>query len=84
MFKITLNGKTIVGNNSVKQDSLVCREWLNYLNNDNIVPEVPSIEYFDNENIRDYVFKGYVSVYEVDIDKNIVFVFSFIKYRDSL
>ena len=22
--------------------------------------------YFDNENIRDYVFKGYVSVYEVD------------------
>ncbi|MBO9585452.1 MAG: type II toxin-antitoxin system RelE/ParE family toxin [Flavobacterium sp.] len=39
--------------------------------------------YFDNENIRDYVFKGYVSVYEVDIDKNIVFVFSFIKYRDS-
>ncbi|KAF2340607.1 type II toxin-antitoxin system RelE/ParE family toxin [Flavobacterium tistrianum] len=40
--------------------------------------------YFDNENIRDYVFKGYVSVYEVDIDKNIVFVFSFIKYKNSL
>ncbi|CAC9976587.1 MULTISPECIES: type II toxin-antitoxin system RelE/ParE family toxin [Flavobacterium] len=41
-------------------------------------------KYFDNENIRDYVFKGYVSVYEVDIEKNIVLVFSFIKYKDSL
>ncbi|KAF2081654.1 type II toxin-antitoxin system RelE/ParE family toxin [Flavobacterium sharifuzzamanii] len=40
--------------------------------------------YFDNENIRDYVFKGYISVYEVDVDKNIIFVFSFIKYKDSL
>ena len=45
--------KTIVGNNSNKQDSLVCREWLNYLNNDNIVPEVPmSIKYFNNEDIH--------------------------------
>ena len=26
-------------------------------------------QYFDNENIRDYVFKGYVSVYEVDIEE---------------
>ncbi|MDQ6529280.1 type II toxin-antitoxin system RelE/ParE family toxin [Flavobacterium sp. LHD-85] len=40
--------------------------------------------YFDDENIRDYVFKGYVSVYEVDTDKNIVFIFGFIKYKDSL
>ena len=40
--------------------------------------------YFDNENIRDYVFKGYVSVYEVDIEKNIVFVFGFIKYKNAL
>ncbi|WP_294964166.1 type II toxin-antitoxin system RelE/ParE family toxin [uncultured Flavobacterium sp.] len=40
--------------------------------------------YFDNENIRDYVFKGYVSVYEINIEKNIVFIFGFIKYRDSL
>ena len=45
--------KTIVGNNSNKQDSLVCREWLNYLNNDNIVPEVPiSMKYFNNEDIH--------------------------------
>jgi plasmid stabilization system protein ParE len=40
--------------------------------------------YFDNENIRDYVFKGYVSVYEVDVEQNIVSVFGFIKYKDSL
>lgn len=40
--------------------------------------------YFNNENIRDYVFKGYVYVYEVDIEKNIVVVFSFVKYKDSL
>ena len=40
--------------------------------------------YFDNENIRDYVFKGYVVVYEIDIEKNIVSVFGFIKYKDSL
>ncbi|MET3027868.1 type II toxin-antitoxin system RelE/ParE family toxin [Flavobacterium sp. UW10123] len=41
-------------------------------------------KYFDDENIRDYVFKGYVSVYEVDAEKNIVFVFGFIKYKESL
>ena len=40
--------------------------------------------YFENENIRDYVFKGYVVVYEVDIERKIVFVFGFIKYKDSL
>lgn len=40
--------------------------------------------YFDDENIRDYVFKGYVSIYEVDIEEQIVFVFAFIKYKDSL
>ena len=40
--------------------------------------------YFDSEYIRDYIFKGYISVYEVDIEKNIVSVFAYIKYRDSL
>lgn len=40
--------------------------------------------YFENENIRDYVFKGYVVVYEMDIEMNIVSVFGFIKYKDSL
>jgi mRNA-degrading endonuclease RelE of RelBE toxin-antitoxin system len=40
--------------------------------------------YFDNENIRDYVFKGYVSVYEVDNEQQVVSVFGFIKHQDSL
>ena len=40
--------------------------------------------YFDNENIRDYVFKGYVSVYEVDNEQQVISVFGFIKYKDSL
>jgi mRNA-degrading endonuclease RelE of RelBE toxin-antitoxin system len=40
--------------------------------------------YIENENIRDYVFKGYVVVYEVDMKKNIVSVFGFIKYKKSL
>lgn len=40
--------------------------------------------YFENENIRDYVFKGYVAVYEVNVEQKIVSVFGFIKYKDSL
>jgi len=40
--------------------------------------------YFDDENIRDHVFKGYTSVYEIDVMQNTVFVFGFIKYKDSL
>ena len=40
--------------------------------------------YFNSEKIRDYVFKGYVSVYEVDEGKDMVFVFGFIKHKDSL
>lgn len=41
-------------------------------------------KYFDNENIRDYVFKGYVPVYEVDLENDIVFAFGFIIYKESL
>jgi mRNA-degrading endonuclease RelE of RelBE toxin-antitoxin system len=40
--------------------------------------------YFENEDIRDYVFKGYVAVYEVNVEQKIVSVFGFIKYKDSL
>lgn len=40
--------------------------------------------YIDKENIRDYVFKGYVVVYEVDVENEIVSVFGFIKYKESL
>ena len=40
--------------------------------------------YFENENIRDYIFKLYVAVSEVDIENKIVSVFGFIKHKDSL
>ena len=40
--------------------------------------------YFDNETIRDYVFKGYTCVYEIDVKLNVVNVFGFIKYKQSL
>ena len=40
--------------------------------------------YFENENIRDYVFKGYICVYEIDVEQDIIIVFGFIKYKDSL
>ncbi len=40
--------------------------------------------YIENENIRDYVFKGYVVVYEIDIENEIISVFGFIKHKDSL
>ena len=40
--------------------------------------------YIENENIRDYVFKGYVVVYEVDVENEIILVFGFIKHKDSL
>jgi plasmid stabilization system protein ParE len=40
--------------------------------------------YFDDENIRDYVFKGYTCVYEIDMIRKTVFVFGFIKYKNEL
>ena len=40
--------------------------------------------YINNESIMDYVFKVYVVIYEIDIEKNIVSVFGFIKYKNSL
>ena len=36
-----LHDKTIVGNSATKQDSIICREWLNYLNHPDIKREVP-------------------------------------------
>jgi len=40
--------------------------------------------YFNDENKRDYIFKGYASICEVDLEKNIVTVFGFIKYMENL
>lgn len=41
-------------------------------------------KYFEDENIRDYVFKGYVCVYEVDVKESVIYVFGFIKYKEAL
>jgi plasmid stabilization system protein ParE len=40
--------------------------------------------YFNDVNIRDYVFKGYTTVYKIDMEKNEVLVFGFIKYKNHL
>lgn len=40
--------------------------------------------YYKKENIRDYVFKGYTCVYEIDVEQDIIIVFGFIKYKDSI
>ena len=40
--------------------------------------------YYDDENIRDYVFKGYTSVYKIDTENKLVTVFGFIKHKETL
>ncbi len=40
--------------------------------------------YFDNELIRDYVFKGYTSVYKINEIEQTVEIFGFIKYIEKL
>ena len=45
-----LPDKSIVANATDKHISLVCKEWLIYLNDDNIVPEVPL--FVDSSRIR--------------------------------
>lgn len=40
--------------------------------------------YFEDENIRDYVFKGYTAVYQIDVEQNTIYVFGFIKHKNSL
>ena len=40
--------------------------------------------YFEDKNTRDYVFKGYVAVFVIDLQEKIVTVLGFIKYKESL
>jgi len=40
--------------------------------------------YFEDENIRDLIFKGYTIVYRIKPKENIIEVFGFIKYRENL
>nr|WP_315156763.1 type II toxin-antitoxin system RelE/ParE family toxin [uncultured Flavobacterium sp.] len=39
--------------------------------------------YIDDQNIRDYVFKGYTVVFKVDIELETVFVVAILKHRKS-
>lgn len=40
--------------------------------------------YFEDESIRDYIFKGYTVVYKVKMETNEIIVFGLIKYKNSL
>lgn len=40
--------------------------------------------FFNNNNIRDLVFKGYVIVYKIDENKDDIIVFGFSKYQQKL
>ncbi len=40
--------------------------------------------YFDDENIRDYVFKGYAVIFKVDKELKTVSVVAILKHRNSL
>ena len=39
--------------------------------------------FFDREDIRDLMFKGYIIVYKIDDDKKVIDVFGFTKYEDD-
>ncbi len=39
--------------------------------------------FFDREDIRDLVFKGYIIVYKVDDDDEIITLFGFTKYKND-
>jgi plasmid stabilization system protein ParE len=40
--------------------------------------------YFDDKNIRDLIFKGYVIPYKIDWAKNTIFVIGIKKYQDKI
>jgi plasmid stabilization system protein ParE len=40
--------------------------------------------YFQDELIRDYVFKGYTIVFKIDMERQMLVVFGFIKHQSGL
>ena len=55
------------------------------------IKDIPSMPFacrrsifFDREDIRDLVFKGYIIVYKVDETEDMVTVFGFSKYQDKV
>ncbi|MDF1575468.1 MAG: type II toxin-antitoxin system RelE/ParE family toxin [Bacteroidales bacterium] len=51
------------------------------------IPDMPFANrksiFFDREDIRDLIFKGYIVIYKVDDKKGIITVFGFSKYKDD-
>lgn len=51
------------------------------------IPQMPYSNrksiFFEDEEIRDMVFKGYVVVYRINTDKEMVEVFGFTKYQEK-
>ncbi len=51
------------------------------------IPDMPFSNrksiFFDREDIRDLIFKGYIIVYKVDAKKDIITIFGFTKYQDD-
>ena len=41
-------------------------------------------QYFNDDLVRDYIFKGYTSVYQINTLNNTIEVFGFIKYKETL
>ena len=39
--------------------------------------------YFDNDKIRDIIFKGYTIVYRINEEENCIEIFGFTKYQDK-
>jgi len=40
--------------------------------------------FFNREDVRDLIFKGYIIVYKIDIEKQYIYVFGFIKFEKNL
>ena len=40
--------------------------------------------YFDDDNIRDYIYKGYVIPYLIDTEKDKIILLGMVKYREHL
>ena len=41
-------------------------------------------KYFNNDNIRDMIFKGYIIVYKIDIEKEEILIIGINKYKQRL
>jgi hypothetical protein len=52
----------------------------------NDLPYIPykyrKSHYFSDDNIRDYIFKGYVIPYSIDIDNNTLSILGIVKYKE--